>query len=207
MIELMVVSAILMITMVVGFPAISNLIHRSRMVSYTQEAAIHIAKARQEAIRRGVPVVVQPRFAERDLFTWANVDRDAALAYAPNDAAPHGTVDYQVGPPLPIVGAGGVSFHGPADAAPDGPDVIDGLTPVAAGENGIVFDPDGSVQTVGAIRISDERGNFLEIRVGPSATGRVRILKYNPDPSWGDPAGFFEKGIHQPDGKAQWIWY
>jgi hypothetical protein len=37
----------------------------------------------------------------------------------------------------------------------------------------------GSVLTIGAIRLADNRGNILEVKVDPQATGKVQILKYN----------------------------
>lgn len=203
----MMISAIILVVTVMGFPALSSLIKRARMTGYVQEASIHMARARQEAVRRGVPVVVQARYDTDDIFAWANVDLDPALTYEPDPTQPLGTVDYEVSI-LRIRHPNGVFFHGPADNDPEGPDAMDGGTDVASSPHkAIVFLPNGSVRDVGAIRIADPQGNFLEARVGPAATGRVRTLKYNRSPAWGDPAGFFEAGIDPTSGKVLWVWY
>ncbi len=206
LIELMVVSAILLIVMVIGFPALNNQIHRARMLGYVREVSVHVAQARQESIRRGVPVVVQPRFDTDDLFAYANVDLDGAFDFTPDLTKPRGTVDYQV-LVLPSPNAVAVVFQGPADADPRGPDAVEGLTAMTVGPNAMVFLPDGSIRDVGGIRIADRRNNFLEVRAEPAATGRVRVLKFNPDPAWGGDPGFYEQGTDRDTGKSLWVWY
>lgn len=215
LLEVMVVAVILLATLVVGYPAIDNVIHRTRMLSYTREVSIAVARARQEAIRRGAPVVVTPRYAQGDLFAFVNVDLDPSLSYDPDPSQPFGTVDYEL-LSLPVPNRAAVKFHGPADGLPEGPDAIDGLTvidqiPGPPPDNnptrGIVFEQDGSVRDVGAIRIADRRGNYLEVRVAPAATGRVNVLKWNSNPAWGGPPGYYEQGHEPVSGKSFWVWY
>jgi prepilin-type N-terminal cleavage/methylation domain-containing protein len=61
--------------------------------------------------------------------------------------------------------------------APPSFDAIDIKAP--GGGNCFTFRPDGSVQYGGAFRIQDVRGNFLEIQVGPVATARVQVRKWD----------------------------
>jgi len=76
--------------------------------------------------------------------------------------------------------------------APPSQTVIDRLT-----GNCFVFLPDGSVQELGAFRIADVRGNFLEIRVEPQATARVHVLK------WDETA---EDWYTRDQGGKAWEW-
>ena len=206
LIEAVVVLAVISIVIVIGFPSFVRLTQKARLQGFVQEISIHMASARQEAIRRGVPVVVQPRFATRDLFAYANVDLDTSLDYDPDDTATVGTADYEV-VRLLLPGTRIFDFWGPADGEPSGPDVVDGGTALSDGPNGIVFEPDGSVRDEGAIRVADVNGNFFEVRVAPAATGRVTVLKWNQEPSWGDDAGFYEKGREPISGAPTWVWY
>jgi len=206
MIELMIVLLLIILVGIFGFPAFLRLTQKARLQGFMSEVSVHLASARQEAIRRGVPVVVQPRFDERDLFVYANVDLDSNLDYDPDSAATLGTVDYQV-LRMPLPSSQIYDFWGPADAAPQGADVVDGGTSLSSGPNGIVFEPNGSVRDEGAIRIADVRGNFFEVRVAPAATGKVTVLKWNEAPSWGDTAGFYENGREPISGAPTWVWY
>jgi hypothetical protein len=76
----------------------------------------------------------------------------------------------------------------------------------------VIFQPDGSVEAPGGIRISDGKdpSNVFEVRVDPPATARVEILKFVYDDTRGlmhleevgDPAGsWFGQG-----GNV-WEWY
>jgi general secretion pathway protein H len=57
--------------------------------------------------------------------------------------------------------------------------------PIEGTDDCLVFLPDGSVQEMGAFRIQDVRGNFLEIRVWPQATARVQVRKWDEtDSQW-----------------------
>lgn len=46
-------------------------------------------------------------------------------------------------------------------------------------DNCFTFQPDGSIEETGAFRFADVRGNFLEVEVGPKATARVRVRKWD----------------------------
>lgn len=79
-----------------------------------------------------------------------------------------------------------LDFEEPAGAT--GEASLDGFTPFD-GAVSAVFQPNGSVADEGAFRIADLRGNFLEVRVAPAATGRIEIRKWQ-DEVWrgtGDP--------------------
>ncbi len=191
---------------VVGFPALQNMLDRARIQGFVFEAASLVQKSRFEAIKGGWPVVVRPDFDSDELVAFANVDNDPGFGFDPDDTKTFRTVDYEIGRAL-VPTQFKIYFWGPDDKSPEGEDAVVGLTSVDSGPNVVVLLPDGSVQDPGALRIADERGNFLEVGVGPRATGKVQVRKYHRDPPWGDPAGFFPAGRHDSAGVPMWEWY
>lgn len=195
LLELMVVITILIIGVTVGFPTLSKMIHRERLLAFVRGASLELARARQEAIRRHTPVVVEPRLAEHRLHVFVNTDLDDDAEFDP--AAGDESIDSWA---LPTESP--VYFHGPADKNPDGPDAIDGLTArPSGGENVFVFDPDGSIRDVGAVRVADTIGNFIEVRVSPQATGRIVLRKWDENAS-----KFYEQGHDPNTGENLWKW-
>jgi prepilin-type N-terminal cleavage/methylation domain-containing protein len=204
LIELMAVVGILLIVTVVGFPAFQNWLDQQRLMAFVRDASVELVRARQEAIQRGVPVIAQPNYDERMLFVWADVDSNRA--FNPDATKPNRTTDYEIGR-IYLATQSEVHFHGAGDANPYGADALAGLTPMPSGSNAYVFEPDGSIRHVGGVRVADERGNFFELRAAPKATGKIRVMKYNSGPSWGDAAGYFEQGNVPSTGKPLWVWY
>ena len=196
-VEMLVVMAILGIVAAMGVPWLQNLIHRTKMEGLIGNAATVLRQARSEAIKQNVLTVVRFDPATRRIEAFA--DRDGADTTDPPDGVfnpvagePNKTTDYRIGSmPLPT----GIEF-----AAPGGEDIFDGLTTVDNGgtdEDVAIFNPDGSITAVGAVRVGDGRDNFFEIRIAPQGTARVRIAK------WDDvEAAWFEKG---EDGR-KWSW-
>ena len=231
MIEMMIVASVMLVIATMGYPALNQWIHRERLMGYVNQVQIHMAMARQEAIRRGVPVVVQPRPDMRGIRVHANVDGLGTLGYDPVDGAVHRTADYEVGfvtlPAATNVQFGGPGGSGSGPSAPSTRDgsrtapgggngggnnnvdysaPVDGLTPMPEQLNAVVFMPDGSVLNPGAIRINSDRGHFLELAVGPVATARVAVRKYNAAPAWGGDPGFYERGHDPVTGQPLWKW-
>lgn len=210
LLELLVVIAIISILALVGMPALQQLMVRNKLEGITRQGSIHLQVARQEAIKRGVPVVVRADYASDELIIFANVDEDAGFLYAPDASKPHRTVDYEVARlqlPSGNNPTASLYFWGPADGGPEGNDAIDGFTTDGNGDQVAVFLPDGSIEESGAFRVADTRGNFFEMRVAPQATAMIRTLKYHSSPPWGGPAGFFPPGRHKATGDPLWRWY
>ncbi|HVS12427.1 MAG TPA: GspH/FimT family pseudopilin [Thermoanaerobaculia bacterium] len=196
MIELIGVVGILLIMAVVGYPALSTWLDQQRVLGFVNDASVQLVRARQEAVQRGVPVIAQADPASGRIRIWADVDDNRA--YNPDSTAVARTVDYQIGV-LMLPTQTEVMFAGPGG-------MIEGLTAMPTGENAFVFEPDGSIRHVGALRIADDMGNFFELRVEPKATGKTQVRKYNPAPSWGDAAGWYEKGNVPSTGAPTWVW-
>lgn len=193
LIELFVVLAILAVAMALGIPAIQNLIIRSRTEGFARELSTHLQRTRLEAIKANREGVVFLDEAAGELVTFIDADRaidplTEFRDFAPNPGAPPRTADYvlhRLAPPARV------RFADPNGN--EGEDSILDFT-TNAGSPWLIFRPDGSVIDPGAFRIADERGNFLELRVSPAATGRVQVRKYQDgewlssvDPSADDP--------------------
>jgi type II secretory pathway pseudopilin PulG len=170
LIELAVTMFLLFVLAMLTLPAIGNMITRSKLEGAARETGAAFRQARQEAIRRSVPVVVAPDTAGRVLVVFADVDGDRVLdppAGSPlDDDAQIGTWEL----PAPV------SFGGPGSGADARPVV--GFTGDSA-----LFRPDGSVAEQGAVRLRDDRGNFLEVRVASAAAARIVLRKWRPDSS------------------------
>ena len=152
-----------------------------------------LQQARLEAIKRSVTAIVRLDTASRQVISFADVN-GPTMADPPdglyNPVAgqlEHGT-DYEVRPALRLPGR--IEFQ-----APLGQTVVDGFTTIGA-DQVAMFQTDGSVRDDGAIRISDGRSNFLEVRVAPKATARVELRKW-------DGSAFRVAG----EGGVQWQWY
>ena len=92
---------------------------------------------------------------------------------------------------------GDLSFAGP----PANPAVVGFQS--AGDDSWVTFNTDGSVPQIGAFRVADPRGNFLEVRVGPAATAKIQVRKWNEDLAVNvDGTHWFS----QDEGGAPWIW-
>lgn len=174
LIELFVVLAVLAIAVALGIPAIHNLIIRSKTEGFAREASVVMQRTRLEAIKMSREGVVHLDPAERRLVAFLDADRDGT--FNPDPSAPYRSADYVLGSlDLPA----NVDFKD--ENGNTGRNSVVGLTQVEVNtqdQPAAVFQPDGSVAAVGAFRIGDVRGNVLEVRVDPAATGRVGVLKW-----------------------------
>jgi prepilin-type N-terminal cleavage/methylation domain-containing protein len=168
LVELLVVLALLGILLTFGFPAIDRFIHRGKLEGITRQTLMLMQLARFDAIKHSSPA--------RFVFDY---DDDSIHAYNDRngDGAFDAAVDRELGRlTLPT----GVSFQAAGDPL-EGPNAIDKwddapCTGTARGGCG-EYRPNGSIDKEGRVRLGDERGNFLEIRVATTATGRLEIAK------------------------------
>lgn len=219
--ELLVVIAVVGILLGIAVPALLQQIGRSQLTAAARETGVLMQKARMEAIRRGVPVVVAPDAAGRALFAWVNSERNAAGLFVDLDfdqtAGEIRVGEVRLSPRVVMRGPGDAAANGeesnlfdrtppgPAEDAPSPPFVAD--LPVEAA----VFMPNGSVLVEGAFRFSEDAArNFLEVRVAPRGTARIVVRKYNPSgPVTGEL--WYESGLTAGTGPGSgrnvWEWY
>lgn len=207
LLEALIALVVISIAAALLIPNLNGSLIRSRKVNLLNEASVFLQQAKQEASRRGVPVVVSIDLDEDRLFSFANVDLDPDLGFDPDSSAPSRTADYEVGrSELPVTDTDPLlDFWGPADSSPRGADITVGMSTDGSGDPVFVFEPDGSVRETGAIRFGDVRGNFFELRVEPAATARIQVLKYNPTTDFGGP-NFLPRGIDEDSGENYWEW-
>ncbi len=178
-IEMILVVAIIGIMATLGLPNLLRTLHRAKLEGIARETSVLMQMARSEAVRQNVPTVVRVDFTRNEVVAFADVDGPAAgspsdMIYNPVAGEVHRTTDYEIGRyMLP----NRVLFEAPS-GDPDGP--VKGFTPAGPGQVAL-FNPNGSIEGLGAIRFADQRGNFLEVRVSPAATARVQVRKWDPD--------------------------
>ena len=189
LLEVMIALLILGIAATVVVPAIQRLILRSETEGAVRSAVALLRSARFEAIRRGTPVGVQMDFVDHLVFSYLEV------ADPPNGFTPGQDQELDVFA-LPAV----VELWGPQDVTPEGDDASVGFPELPSKEGFAVFNVNGSVDGEGAFRLADARGNFLEVRVFPPATGKVILRKWEDHGSGDD---WYEDG---EDG-VPWRWY
>lgn len=206
LLELMVVVTLIILAVVVGYPAFDNWLAKSRVLGTVQSAAARMRVARQEAIKINAPAVVQPDFDTDQIIFFINVDQDAGFEFNPDPTASHRTADYELGR-MNLPTDYQIRFWAAGDQHAEGHNAVEGFTPTNAAVNALVFQPDGTVLDPGALRIADGRGNFFELRIAHAGSGNPRILKYHPSPPWGGQAGFFPRGRHRQTGDPMWAWY
>lgn len=165
LIEGLVVMLFITVLIAIGFPALQQMIHRSRLEGATRECAIVCQRARLESIKQGVPVVVRFDTTDKTLESW--LDADGNGAQDPGEIefvfmSLPGTIDYKAPPAQTEV------------------DIEDGEN--TDGDGGwITFFTDGSIDFTGDIRFGDARENYLQLSLGPRATGQVEISKWDAE--------------------------
>lgn len=198
-VEALVVMAVVGVASVLLLPALQQLIHVSKIRGVSNNVALQMRKARFEAIKRGVPCVVMLSPATREVIAFADVHGTALTdlpdgLFNPVGGEPPGATDYEISRiPLPS----GVSFKF---------QLLEDLASVAGFDNSgnpdppdgqAIFLPNGSVNSAGALRFGDERGNHLEVRVDPPSTARIEVRKhYEPADEW----------RAQGEGGQTWTW-
>jgi hypothetical protein len=149
--------------------------------------------ARLEAIKKNTSVKVQYDSTMRRFWGFVDNDQDGV-----EDSGERRIAE--------VVDIGkSVQFRGPGDSAPNGAAAIDNWDTLTPATNGPTFRFDGSVDDVGAYRLSDSRDNVLEVRVSTAATGRIVIQK------WDRAANIFRaagENVSSENGiQPSWTWY
>jgi prepilin-type N-terminal cleavage/methylation domain-containing protein len=164
LIETLIVLAVIGILVLIAAPAFLGMLNRFKLTGTTREVASLMQAARLEAIKLNTPAQVNYDATANAFIAFVDMDRDNALSDP--DRVLAGRV------PVPAK----VEFWGPGDGAANGANAIDGWDDAPA-RTGPIFNPDGSVDRVGAYRFKDSNENFLEVRVATPATGRIVLRK------------------------------
>lgn len=169
LIELLLVVTVIGITAVVAVPAFIEMLWRSKVEMAARQTTIQMRAARYQAIQEADEHGVWADFANNRIV----------LVRVPDPEDPPSTWVEIRAFELP----GGIVFQGPGDTAPNGTEAVDFPTDNEDTTGGwVVFDPDGSSDVAGAIRFAmPERNLYYATAVGPEATGKVSILKYDFD--------------------------
>lgn len=190
LIELLIVMLILGIIATLGLPALNKLIMRSKLEGQARSISVMAGRARNEAVTQGAETVVH---LDGDEFV-AFVDLDGADAddppdglYNPVSGAGYKATDWEMSR---IKLANRITV-----AAPSGEDAISGLVNTGRPDQRIIFNQDGSLLSTGAFRLADPVGNYLEVAVGPRATGQVTLRKWDGS-AWRE----------QDEGGDSWDW-
>lgn len=182
LLEALVVMLIVGLIVAFGLPALQQMINRSRLEGATRECAVVCQRARLEAIKQGVPVAVRFDTADRTVESWLDANGD-------------GTQDPTEIEFVVMTLPGTIDYAAPAPQSPV--DIENGEN--TDGDGGwITFFTDGSIDFTGNIHFGDTRGNFLQLSLGPRATGQTELSKW-------DDTGSGEWLLPRED--KPWKWY
>lgn len=206
-IEMMVVMIIMMVIAFIGIPNLLEFIARSKVLTSAAQMQTLLRVARMTSIKTGKTVVVKALQAstaegaagEIFAFTDSNTNTvyDAPLAS-------ESRLDRD-GNKLPgsLILPKGLAFAGPGGAAA----AFSGFPTEASGKTGIIrFFPSGAAESVGAIRIRDNRSNILELRIDQTATARMTLRKFVGDPNGSDNVNnYYVQGGVPSTGAWSWL--
>jgi Tfp pilus assembly protein FimT len=183
LVELLIVLALMGTLVLMGLPAMLNALNRAKLTGFAQTVATAMQAARLEAVKRGGTARVEEQAATSTLPA-------RIVAYVDD-----GDHVFQLGTDVlvtTVTPPSGVVFGGP------GPNPT--ATAITPSGFAAVFNPDGSVVTVGGFRFRDQRGNVMEAFVSPLSGARVAVRKYAGNPDAADDLNkYFES-----DQLAQW---
>ncbi|HEV8628758.1 MAG TPA: GspH/FimT family pseudopilin [Thermoanaerobaculia bacterium] len=197
LLELLVVMAIMMLAVLIGYPMLLKTVARSNLESTAQLIAALLRQARLESVKRAAPAVIVLDPTTKKLSAFLDLNDNAGtpnsdLLFNPKAGLAADNTDYLIGE-LQVPAR--VDLGGPASD----PLAVKGLTDRGAGPR-LVFNGDGSVVDTGAFRVKDNNENDLEIAIEPKATGRVQLRKWSvADSVW------YTRDMK--NGKALWEWY
>lgn len=195
LLELLTVTALLSLMIIIGMPALQNMIHRSRLEGAARDLRVLMLEARAQALKRGAQAVLMVDLTARQAIAY--IDLDGATINDPSDLQFNPVLgqlfkmtDYEI---RRVTLPNRVNF-----SAPGAEPIVDNLTDLpGVAMNGVVFQTDGSVLDSGSIRIGDQQDHFLQVRIAPRATARVALSKWDPvDSLW------YEQG----HGGKNWEW-
>lgn len=171
LIELVVILAIMLAVAAFTLPEFFAIINRSKLEGTARQTATLMRAARLEAIKQSCYGVVMIDTANERVVAFADNDRDGL--YEPTNTPPERFIG-QVDLPARV--------HFEDEVGDRGLLSVDGLenddTAVTLPAYQVMYEQNGSVLDIGALRFADEKGNLLEVRVEPRTTGRVEVLKW-----------------------------
>lgn len=173
LIEMLLVVTVVGITAVIAVPAFIEMLWRSKVEMAARQTTIQMRAARFQAIQ------------EADEFgIWADFAENRIVLGRPADPADDPDLWLEIRAfELP----GGIVFQGPGDPGPNDAGAVVFDPPYDDNEDAVlggwvVFNADGSSDAEGEIRFAmPERNLFYATAVGPRATGKISILKYDFD--------------------------
>lgn len=190
LVELLITLAIAALIMSLGMPALMNMIQRSKLEGQARSLASMMVRSRSEAVKSGVETVVF--YDDGEFVSFADVN-GATLNDPPDgilgpiSGQPQRSTDWilvrqRVTTPVSL-------------SAPGAQDAVVGFANPDRPDGRAIFNPDGSLSAEGSLRLSDGRGNHLELVLGPRATGHVTLRKW-------DGSAWREQG----EGGKSWQW-
>jgi prepilin-type N-terminal cleavage/methylation domain-containing protein len=195
LIEVIVVLALMVILLLFSFPSLLKTIHRSKLLGITSQASVLMQQARFEAIKRNVSVFVVADLTYRSISVVTDDNGNGVWDIATDGARARADLPARI------------SFWYATDAAANGAKAVTfsplTCSPACSNRFAAVYRPDGSVTESGAFRFGDELGNFTEVKVMSTATGRPEAHKYDPTSSAGTVD---EKYVVNGDNTKAWTW-
>lgn len=218
LVELMIVMLLAAILLTFGVPALQKVLMRSGFEAMISQVEATFRQARFDAIKEGQPVVVQlvPDDEGRTYFRlYTDVPvldgngarTDTPFVFQPVNGAPAGTTDREL---RTVTLPDTVSFR-----APGGEQIVSGLTNISGGDASdanidqlvAVFEADGSVQDIGAIRVGDRRGNYFEFAIDVAATGKLRLAKWDCARTEWFERYYLNESTSETESITRWQWY
>jgi type II secretory pathway pseudopilin PulG len=162
---MLVTVTVLALALGIGMPMFLSTVYRARLEGAARQMNATMQSARLKAIK-----------LQRNLQVEMVTDEGRVVAFIDDDADKAQDLGEEGLPP--IVLQQGLTFRAPAgQTAVEGFEVI-GNRALA------IFLSDGSVDAQGAIRIADERDNFLEVRVAPKGSAKIEVRKWDGANWW-----------------------
>jgi hypothetical protein len=178
--ELLVSMTLLLTAGVVGTPPLAGYLQRSKLEGAAFEMSTLMRASRSIAITRGSTTVVRLDPSTGELVAFADLHGETPAAdpdgiFDPIAGRPERLTDYEIGR---IRLPGGISFSAPDGTT--GVDSVEGFNNLSPLPDDVaIFLEDGSLESPGAFRLADSRGNYLELIATSTAATRVEVLKWD----------------------------
>jgi type II secretory pathway pseudopilin PulG len=199
MIEMLVVCAILFIATLMFVPNMIKAVNRAQLRGAAEQTRALMQRARLAALNgQGTSQVVFDYGTER-IYAWVDRNNDGVVDY--NERL--GEVRLRPTAKLKI------RLKSEKDATPEGTNAIEAWSANACGTycttgGWVRFNSDGTAQP-GAVHFNDGYWNYIEVRIGSQASGRVDISKLDRE-----LANTYVREMMRVDGSNQsysWKWY